>query len=168
MQKLAVGEFSWVEGLVLQDLLQWDAEGEYGFFAEVDAYIPPDLHDYFSDLPPMPDHIIITNDMLSPASRELKTKLYGPKHKLNARRLAPNLFRKEKYKLHVKTLQLYVKLGVKITAIHKVVKFRQSDWLSRYIGENTRRRQLATTDFGKNFWKLANNAFFGKTCEVIM
>lgn len=167
MMKLPVGEFTWEEGLTLTDLLEWNPEGEYGFFAEVDAFIPPELHDYFSDLPPMPDHLTITDDMLSPASLDLKSRLYGPGHKLNARRLAPNLFRKEGYKVHVKTLQLYVKLGVEITAVHRVIKFRQTDWLASYIGENTRRRQLATTDFGKSFFKLANNAYFGKTCEVI-
>ena len=36
-----------------------------------------------------------------------------------------------------------------------------------YIDLNTKKRASATTDFEKDFFKLLNNAFYGKTLENI-
>ena len=54
---------------------------------------------------------------------------------------------------------------MKLTKIHRVSKFKLSDWMSKYIDFNTKKRMGATNDFEKDFFKLMVNSVYGKTIE---
>lgn len=56
---------------------------------------------------------------------------------------------------------------MKLTAVHRDLRFKQSTWVSPYITKNTELRKLATKSFEKDFFKLMNNSVFGKTIENI-
>ena len=71
----------------------------------------------------------------------------------DVKRLIPNLGNKTKYVLHYRNLQLYLPLGIKPTKIHRVLKFKQSDWMKKYIDFNTEKRMNAVNDFDKDFFK---------------
>ena len=54
---------------------------------------------------------------------------------------------------------------MKLTKIHKIVKYKQSRIFSDYISYNSNKRQNATNDFEKDFYKLKNNCIYGKTVQ---
>ncbi len=86
----------------------------------------------------------------------------GCSREFKSTKLAPNFFSKKRYVTHIRNLQFYLSQGAQLTKIHRAIHFRQEAWIAPYIAENTRLRQLATDEFERDYYKLLNNAFFGK------
>ena len=62
-----------------------------------------------------------------------------------------NLGHKTKYIVHYRNRQLYLSLGMKLTKIHKVLRFKQSDWMEKYIDFNTEKRTTTANTFENIF-----------------
>ena len=69
--------------------------------------------------------------------------------------------------VHHETLKQYLELGMKLTKIHRGIKFEEKDFMKSYIDLNMKLRTKGTTDFEKDFYKLMNNSVFGKTMENV-
>ena len=82
-------------------------------------------------------------------------------------KLVPNLYHKRKYVVHTKALKQAINHGLVLERIQRGIEFKQSAWMREYIDFNTRLRTEAKNDFEKDFYKLMNNAVFGKTMENI-
>ena len=74
---------------------------------------------------------------------------------------------KKKYLIHYRMLKFYVRHGMIVEKIHEIKSFKQSKWLENYISFNTQKRNKAKNDFEKDFFKLLNNAAFGKFLENV-
>ena len=72
---------------------------------------------------------------------------------------------KKNYVVHFRSLQFYLKMGMKLERVHTVLEFEQECWMEPYIRMNTEFRKKAKNDFEKDFYKLMNNTVFGKTME---
>ena len=54
---------------------------------------------------------------------------------------------------------------MKLTKLHRVLKFKQSEWIKKYIDFNTEKIIGATNDFEKDFFQLMINSVYGKTMK---
>ena len=131
--------FKWMEQ---RELETWE---NHSCILEVDLEYPKSLHDLHSDYPLAPEQIEV-NKVL---------------------KLIPNLGDKKTYILHYENLKQYLSLELKLTHIHRGIKFEESQWLKKYIAFNTDLRTVAKNEFEKDFFKLMNNSVFGKTMENI-
>ena len=111
----------------------------------VDLEYPQELHNLHKEYPLAPERLLIGK----------------------VEKLVPNLKDKKKYVLHHETLKQYLGLGMKITKIHRGISFNEKDFMKSYINLNTKLRKNAETDFEKDFYKLMNNAVFGKIMENV-
>ena len=55
-------------------------------------------------------------------------------------KLIPNLGNKTNYVAHYRNFQLYSPLAMKLTKNQRVLKFKQSDWMKKYIDFNTEKK----------------------------
>ena len=110
----------------------------------------------YTDYPLAPEKLSVKDECLS----SYQTALLENKRTLNCSKLVPNLMNKEKYV--VQFLQLYMREGMKLTKVHRVLEFNEKPWMEPYICLNTVLRKQAKSAFEKDFCKLMN---FGKTME---
>ena len=68
---------------------------------------------------------------------------------------------------HYRNLQFYVKHGVIVTKIYRIMSFYQKQWLKPWIGYCTEKRQMARGEFESHLAKLQANAAFGKIMEQV-
>ena len=134
-QKLRVGNFKWLTSEEIKEMMQ-DHSRIKACTLEVDLEYPKELHNLHSDYPLATENVVVNG---------------VPK-------LIPNLSNKTQFVLHYTTLQLYLKHGLRLTKIHRGIKYDES--LTKYIDSNTRSRTAATNKFEKDF-------FFGKTMENV-
>ena len=83
------------------------------------------------------------------------------------KKLVCNLYDKKNYVVHIRSLQQALNHGLILKKVHRAIQFYQEAWLKPYIDMNTERRKKAKNDFEKDFFKLMNNAVFGKTKENV-
>jgi hypothetical protein len=153
-QPLPYSGFKWVEKVDSK-------QKNKGWILEVDLEYPTELHKYHNDYPLAPEKLSVKKEWIS----EYQKELLENDSLLKIEKLVPNLMDKKKYIVHYKNLQLYIKLGMKLVKIHRILEFNEKPWMEPYITLNTELRKKAKSTFEKDFYKLMNNSVFGKTME---
>ena len=54
---------------------------------------------------------------------------------------------------------------MKLVKIHRILSFKQINWLKTYVDFNTEKRQENSDEFNKGLYKLLNNCIYGKSIE---
>ena len=159
VQKLPYKNFKWSNDLTFDKI-------QTGIY-EVDIEIPKELHDKFKDYPLCPEIKNIPEDNLSEYQTYLNNKL-NIKYTEKDKKLILDLLPKKNYKIYYKNLEYYMKLGIKITKIHRILTFDEKPFLKDYIDLNTELRKNSKNDLEKDLFKLMNNAIFGKSMENVL
>ncbi|XP_036142915.1 uncharacterized protein LOC118645605 [Monomorium pharaonis] len=128
-------------------ILTVSADSYFGYILEVDLAYSHELHDAHADLPFYPARTT-------------------PPDKRNVKLLA-TFYDKSHYVIHYRNLQHCLRHGLRVTTIHRVLRFAQFPWLRGYVELNTRFKIGAKNEFERNMYKLMNNAVFEKTMENV-
>ena len=168
-QYLPTGEFkklqlpeNYSQDQLVEDLLQIPDDNEYGYFIDCDLEYPVEIKEKTKNFPFCPYQTKADSDLFSGYMNNVNQPNYKPTPKLMC-----DVTSKSKYMIHYRMFKFYLNQGMKVTKIHTIYKFKQSPWLGKYIDHNTQKRTVAKTNFEKDFYKLMNNAFFGKTMENV-
>ena len=146
-------------------ILSLSDNSEEGFIFEVDLDYPQHLHGSHACYPMAPERMVIDDNMLSELQRELKEELQVGGSQVP--KLVSTVLPKRKYIVHHNTLKLYLKHGLVLRHVHKILTFKQSRWLKPYIDFNSNMRKNATNSFDKSLFKLFNNCIYGKSMENV-
>ena len=142
-EKLPIGGYTWSNNhdrYTSEFIKNYDENSNLQYLVEVDIEYLQHLHGIHRDLPFQP---------------EKKEKLLA------------TLDDKENCVVHICALKQALIRKLTLKKIHRVIKFRQEAWLKPYIDKNTKLRKEAKKEFEKNFFKLMNNAVFGKMMENV-
>ena len=143
-EKLPIKGFKWmvdISGIDENFVKSCNKNSSKGYVLKVDVDYPCELQNLHCDLPFLPEKMVVNN----------------------TKKLICNLQDKKDSVVHINVL----KQALKLIKVHQVIEFDQEAWLKEYINFNTELRKKATNDFEKDFFKLMNNAVFGKTMENV-
>ena len=176
-QDLPYGDFTWEDDEVVCSLNTVDDGYEYfittylnalgngkGAFIMCDLEFPPETHDRLNWYPLAPVSGYVPESWISGYQRYMH-ELAGTHHDSKSRLLLQTLTKREKYVVYYKNLSFYLKHGMVITHVHKILKFSEAPLMRSYIDLNTQQRNQARSVAEKNQWKNANNSAYGKTFE---
>ena len=82
-------------------------------------------------------------------------------------KLVANLHNKNEYIIHIRNLKEVLNHGLILINVYRAIKLNQKTWLKPHIVMNVELRQKVKNNFEKDFFKLMENAVFGKTMENI-
>ena len=119
-EALPIGDFTFQseDEVASFDLDATTKSDHYGYILEVDLKYPEHLHDSHSDYPLAAEKLKITKEMLSADSFSLINNHVTSE-------LSSNLYDRTSYVVHYENRQLYLKHGLQLVKVHRILKFRQ-------------------------------------------
>ena len=130
---------------------------------KVDLDYPENLHKVHSDFLMAPEKTKIKEELLSPYRLEIKKE-----HDIKVgvvNKLIPNLMPRKNYVVHYRNLKYYLLKGLILKKVHRILEFKQNNWVKPYIDFNTQRRKETNNEADKTLFKLLNSAAYDKTME---
>ena len=161
-QYLPYDEIKFDNTVKLEDILNTPDDSDIGYFIELDLTYPNKIKEKTKNFPFAPMNKKINPDNFNDSMKEVKPDTY-----IQSSKLICDWSDKKDYLIHYRMLKFYIRHGMEVVKVHNIISFKQSRWSEKYINFNTQKRNKAKNDFEKDFYKLLNNAFYGKTMENV-
>ena len=161
-ESLPYDEIKFINNVELEDILNTPDDSDIGYFIEADLKYPDSIKEKTKNFPFAPVNKKINPDKFCDYMREIKPDTY-----IQTKKLICDWSDKKNYLVHYRMLKFYIRHGMVVDKVHNIISIRQSRWLEKYINFNIQKRNQAVNDFEKDFYKLLNNAFYGKTMENV-
>ena len=145
-QKLSINSFKWVEDLSQfnEDFIKdYDENSNKGYIIEGDNEYPKKLLNHHKGYP-----------VLAERKRIGKCKML----------ICDKL---DTVVDHIRAIKQSLNRGLILRRVHRVIQFNQEAWMKPYINMNPKLRKETKNEFEKDFFKLINDPFFGKTMEYV-
>ena len=103
----------------------YDKDSDKRYILEVDVEYPKNIYNLHSDLPFLPERMKIDK----------------------CNKLVCNLYDKENYVVHIRSLNQALNHGLILKKVHRVIQFNQKAWFKTYTDINTELRKNSRNDF---------------------
>ena len=136
-EKLPVRGFRWMAYISKIDeyfVKVYNKNDNKGYILDVDVDYPSKLQNLHSDLPFLPERMVVNN----------------------TKKLVCNLNDKKNYIVHINVLKQALDHGLKLKKVYRIIEFEQEASLKEYIDVNTELRKKATNENGRP-WKMLGN-----------
>ena len=177
MQKLLYKDFEFITSTTLDVILNTPDDSDHGYYIVCDIDYTNECKERTEQLALMPNKRKINDSELGylrssftdqerdgVKARSEKRLHRSGKLLHRSEKLILDQNNKTEYMVHYRMLKFYVKMGVKVTKIHRVIKFKQDYICSDYIQNKTNIRATAKTEAVKGVRKLMNNSLYGRMC----
>ena len=161
-QPLPYDEIKFNKNVKLEDILNTPDDGDIGYFIEVDLKYPDNIKEKTKNSPFCPENKKVNSNDFSDYMKTIKPDTYT-----QTKKLICDWSDKKNYLVHYRMLNFYIRYGMVGYKVHEIISFKQNKWLEKFISFKTQKRNQAVNDFEKDFYKLRNNAFYGKTMENV-
>ena len=144
--QLPYGGFKWLKNVDNFDVNSSSEKSPIGYVIKVNLEYPDEFHVLHSDCPLAPEKLAIPFDVSDYCKKiaDICEIIVS-----DVKKLIPNL---GNYVLHYRNLRLQLSLGMKQTKIHRVLKFKQSDWMKKYIDSyNEKKKKMLVIILKKTF-----------------
>ena len=156
MQKLPYKDFEYSK-TTLDEVINTSDDGDYGYWLICDLEYTKECKERTSDFQLLPHGREVENNELGYKQR--------PPTSSKSKKLILDQNNKYEYPIHCRMLKFVVKMCIKVTKVHRQIKFKQNYIIRDYIELNTKMRAEAKIEPEKDIFKLTNNSLFGKSCE---
>ena len=142
-------------------------EDKKSFIFEVDMEYPPELHERDNDYPLAPEVMIIKPEITGEKQHNLRAHYLGAACPCSGK-LICSFLPKKHYVVLGQLLRFSLDRGMRLSKVHRAIRFKSSPYVATYIANNTAKRQQFKHDDVKKFvYKLMINAPYGKTIDNV-
>ena len=161
-QPLLYDETKFNKNVKLENILNTPNDSDIGYFIEIVLKYTDNMKEKTKPFPFAPVNKKIIPDDFNDYMKTIKPDTYT-----QTKKLICDWSDRKTYLTLYRVLNFYIRHGMIIDKLHETISTKQNNWLEKSKNFNTQKRNRAVNDFEKGSCKLLNNAFYGKTLEIV-
>ena len=146
----------------LEEILNSSDDSNIRYFLEVDLSYPDNIEEKHGIFDFVRKTQVIPKDKYNDYMNMIKLKNYT-----KGKQLLCDWTDEKNYLIQYRMLKFYIRHGMIVDKILGIISYKQIKWLVKYKSFNKQKWNKAKKIFEKDFCKLLNNAFYGKTMEKV-